>query len=173
MLISLGELAPSVAESAWVAPNATIAGDVRVGERCSIFYGAVLRAEFDSITIGDGSNVQDNAVFHCDRGFPVVIGAGVTIGHAAVVHGATVEDFALVGMNATVMNGARIGSESLVAGGAVVPEGMQIPPRSLVAGVPAKVRRPLTDAEVAGLRQNGPGYERISALHAEALTDGA
>lgn len=171
MQISLGDLVPSIADGAWIAPNATIAGDVSIAERCSVFYGAVLRAEFDSITIGAGSNVQDNAVFHCDRGFPVVIGEGVTIGHAAVVHGATVEDHALIGMNATVMNGAVIGSETLVAGGAVVPEGMRIPPRSLVAGVPAKVRRPLTDAEVAGLRLNGTGYEGISALHAEALAD--
>lgn len=172
MQISLGDLTPSVSDSAWIAPNATLAGDVRVGERCSIFYGAVLRAEFDSISIGAGSNVQDNAVFHCDRGFPVRIGAGVTIGHAAVVHGATVEDHALVGMNATVMNGAHIGAESLVAGGALVPEGMKVPPRSLVAGVPARIRRELTDAEVAGLRSNGPGYEHISSLHAEALAAG-
>ncbi|WP_235734914.1 gamma carbonic anhydrase family protein [Nocardioides alcanivorans] len=169
MQISLGDHTPSVSASAWVAPNATLVGDITVGERCSIFYGAVLRAEFDSITIGDGSNVQDNAVFHVDNDFPIVIGEGVTIGHAAVVHGATIEDHALVGMNATVMNGAHIGAETLIAGGAVVPEGMKVPPRSLVAGVPAKVRRELTDAEVAGLHRNGPGYERISAMHAEAL----
>ncbi|WP_110206628.1 gamma carbonic anhydrase family protein [Nocardioides daejeonensis] len=169
MRISLGDLIPDVHDSAWVAPNATLVGDVRIAERCSVFYGAVLRAEFDSITIGAGSNVQDNAVFHVDRGFPIVLGEGVTIGHAAVVHGATVEDHALVGMNATVMNGARIGSETLVAGGAVVPEGMQVPPRSLVAGVPAKVRRELTESEIEGLRLNGLGYERISAMHAEAL----
>lgn len=169
MQLSLGDRSPSVDSSAWVAPNATLVGDVTIGARCSVFYGAVLRAEYDSITIGEGSNIQDNAVFHVDRGYPIQIGTGVTVGHAAVVHGARVDDYALVGMNATVMNGAHVGAESLIAGGALIPQGMVIPPRSLVAGVPAKVRRELTDAEVAGLRTNGPGYEKISALHREAL----
>lgn len=173
MQLSLGDLSPSADESAWVAPNATLVGDVTIEARCSVFYGAVLRAEFDSITIGEGSNVQDNAVFHVDRGFPIVIGTGVTVGHAAVVHGARVDDYSLIGMNATVMNGAHVGAESLIAGGALIPQGMVIPPRSLVAGVPAKVRRELTDDEVAGLRTNGPGYEMISALHREALNDDA
>lgn len=167
MQIRLGDLAPQVHETAWIAPNATLVGDISIAERCSVFYGAVLRAEFATITIGAGSNVQDNAVFHVDNGFPITIGEGVTVGHAAVVHGARIDDHALIGMNATVLNGAHIGAESLVAGGALVPEGMVVPPQSLVAGVPAKVRRPLTEREVAGLRSNGLGYEKISAIHAE------
>lgn len=173
MLLRLGDKAPRVHEGAWVAPNATLAGDIEVGERCSVFYGVVMRAEFATIRIGAGSNVQDNAVFHVDPGLDIEIGEGVTIGHAAVVHGARIDDHALVGMNATVMNGAHIGAESLVAGGALVTEGTVVPPRSLVAGVPAKVRRELTDAEVAGLHRNAVGYERISAIHADAVAETA
>ncbi len=169
MQIRLGETEPDVHETAWIAPNATLVGDVSIAERCSVFYGAVLRAEFDTITIGAGSNVQDNAVFHVDRGFPIEIGVGVTIGHAAVVHGARIDDHALIGMNATVMNGAHVGAETLVAGGALIPQGMVVPPRSLVAGVPAKVRRALTDEEVAGLHSNGPGYEKIAGFHTEGV----
>jgi len=165
MLIALGEKIPQVADTAWVAPNATLAGSVTIGEGASVWYGAVLRADNEPITIGAGSNVQDNCAFHVDKGLPVVLGDGVSVGHGAVVHGATVEDNVLVGMGAIIMNGAVIGAESLIAAGALVSEGAVIPPRSLVAGVPGKVRRELTDDEVANIRTNAKIYEEHRDLH--------
>ncbi|WP_286690053.1 MULTISPECIES: gamma carbonic anhydrase family protein [unclassified Aeromicrobium] len=166
MLIDLGDdRRPRVAETAFVAPNATLVGSVLLEEGASVWYGAVLRADNEPITVGPRSNVQDGCAFHVDRGHPVVLGEGVSVGHNAVVHGATVEDHCLVGMGAVVMNGAVIGSESLVAAGALVTAGMQVPPRSLVAGVPAKVRRELSDAEVEGLHRNARIYEEHRELH--------
>jgi len=165
MLIALGERIPHVADTAWVAPNATLAGSVTIGEGASVWYGAVLRADNEPITIGAGSNVQDNCAFHVDRGMPVTLGEGVSVGHGAVIHGATVEDHVLVGMGAIIMNGAVIGTESLIAAGALVSEGAVIPPRSLVAGVPGKVRRELTDDEVASIHTNAKIYEEHRDLH--------
>jgi len=165
MQIALGDKVPQVAQSAWIAPTAVLAGSVVIGEGASVWYGAVLRADNEPITIGPRSNVQDNAVFHVDQGKPVVLGEGVSVGHSAVVHGATIGDYVLVGMSATVMNGAEIGAETLIAAGALVTEGMVVPPRSLVAGVPAKVRRDLTDAEVAQLHRNAEIYEAHRELH--------
>jgi len=168
MLISLGDKVPQVAEGGWVAPNATLVGAVTIGEGASIWYGVVLRADNEPITIGARSNVQDNCAFHVDRDMPVVIGEGVSVGHGAIIHGATVEDYVLIGMGAIVMNGAVIGTESLVAAGSLVAEGMAVPPRSLVAGVPGKVRRELTDDEVAHVRANAGIYEEHRDLHSRA-----
>ncbi|MET0447072.1 MAG: gamma carbonic anhydrase family protein [Aeromicrobium sp.] len=165
MLIALNDKVPQVADGAWVAPTATLAGSVVIGEGASVWYGVVLRADNEPITIGARSNVQDNSVFHVDQGKPVVVGESVSIGHGAVVHGATIEDHVLVGMHATIMNGSVIGTESLIAAGALVTEGMVVPPRSLVAGVPAKVRRELTDAEVAKLHTNADTYEAHRELY--------
>lgn len=157
---------PRVEATAWVAPNATLVGRVTLGAEASVFYGAVLRGDTDTITLGARSNLQDNVVVHCDAGKPTSIGAGVSVGHGAVVHGCTIEDDCLIGMHATVLNGAVIGAGSLVAGGAVVLEGTVVPPRSLVAGVPAKVRRELTDDELAGIRANAAHYVELSRAHA-------
>lgn len=157
---------PKVDDSAWIAPNATLIGNVTVGPEASVFYGAVLRGDTDAITLGARSNLQDNVVVHCDSGIPTSIGSGVSVGHGAVVHGCTIENDCLVGMHATIMNGAVIGANSLVAGGAVVLEGAEFPPRSLIAGVPAKLRRELTDAEVAAVRANADHYVELSRAHA-------
>jgi carbonic anhydrase/acetyltransferase-like protein (isoleucine patch superfamily) len=165
MLIALGDKTPHVAESAWVAPNATLAGAVEIGDGASIWYGAVLRADNEPITIGARSNVQDNCAFHVDTGKPLTLGEDVSVGHGAIIHGATVEDGVLVGMGAIIMNGAVIGAGSLIAAGALVSEGVVIPPRSLVAGVPGKVRRELSDDEVAGLLVNAGTYEEHRELH--------
>ncbi len=165
MHIALGDQVPQVADSAWVAPNATLTGSVVIGEGASVWYGAVLRADNEPITIGARSNVQDNCVFHVDKGKPVLLGEGVSVGHGAVIHGATVGDHVLVGMGAIIMNGADIGAESLVAAGALVLEGTVVPPRSLIAGSPAKVRRELTDDEVARLHVNSEIYEEHRELH--------
>jgi len=149
---------PEVHESAWVAQNASLIGMVRVHADASIWFGAVLRGDIDEIELGPGSNLQDNVVVHTEQGSPAIIRAGVSVGHGAVVHGCTIEDGCLIGMNATVLTRAVVGRDSLVAAGAVVLEGTVIPPRSLVAGVPAKVRRTLTDEEVEALHDNSSRY---------------
>ena len=169
LIVPFAGTSPAVAQSAWVAPNATLVGRVTLGERASVFYGAVLRADVDSITIGDDTNLQDNVTMHCDAGTPASVGARVSVGHGAILHGCTVEDDCLIGMGATVLNGAVIGAGSLVAAGAVVLEGTQVPPGSLVAGVPAKVRRELSDEEKMGIRANAEHYLEISAGHAAAV----
>ncbi len=138
--------------------EATLIGDVTIGAGSCALFGAVIRADNNSITIGESTNLQDNVVVHVDEDAPVVIGSGVSIGHGAVVHGCTIGDDCLIGMNATVLNHAEIGAGSLVAAGAVVLEGTIVPPGSLVAGVPAKVRRELTDDERAGMRRNAEHY---------------
>ncbi|MBH0115956.1 gamma carbonic anhydrase family protein [Salinibacterium sp. NG253] len=168
LIVTLAGQTPSVADSAFVAPNATLIGNVTLAERVGIFYGAVLRGDTDAITIGEGSNLQDNVTVHCDEGIPTTVGSGVSVGHGAVLHGCTVEDDCLIGMSATVLNGAVIGTGSLVAAGAVVLEGTVIPPGSLVAGVPAKVRRELSDEEKAGVRENAAHYLELSAAHKAA-----
>jgi carbonic anhydrase/acetyltransferase-like protein (isoleucine patch superfamily) len=167
LILPFAGTTPSIAESAWVAPNATVIGSVVVAESASVFYGAVLRGDTDTITIGAGSNIQDNVSVHCDSGVPTTLGSGVSVGHAAVLHGCTVEDDCLIGMSATVLNGAVIGAGSLVAAGAVVLEGTVVPPRSLVAGVPAKVRRAISDEEFAHIRANAAHYLELSAAHRE------
>jgi carbonic anhydrase/acetyltransferase-like protein (isoleucine patch superfamily) len=165
MQISIDGQTPQVDAEAWVAPTATIVGSVTIEAGASIWYGAVLRADNEPITIGARSNVQDNCAFHVDVDRPVSLGEGVSVGHGAVVHGATIGDHVLVGMGAIVMNGAVIGDESMIAAGALVTEGMEVPPRSLVAGVPGKVRRELSDAEIAKLHDNARIYEEHRDLH--------
>ncbi len=169
-LISINGTSPSIAGTAFAAPTASIIGDATLGGSASAFYGVSVRADTAPIRVGDGSNLQDNVVVHADPGFPTTIGSGVSVGHGAVVHGCTIENDCLIGMNATVLNGAVIGSESLVAAGAVVLEGTIVPPRSLVAGVPGKVRRPLSDEEVAGIRENARTYRGLARQHQAALT---
>ena len=150
-----------------MAPNATLAGSVSIGEGASVWYGSVLRADNEPITIGARSNIQDNCAFHVDKGKPVVLGEGVSVGHGAIIHGATIEDNVLIGMGAIIMNGAVVGTESLIAAGALISEGVVIPPRSLVAGVPGKVRRELSDEEVEKIYTNAKIYEEHRDLHRE------
>jgi len=159
---------PEIDETAWVAPNASVIGRVRIAADANVWFGAVLRGDIDEIVLGERSNLQDNAVIHTESGSPTIVGADVSIGHGAVVHGCVIEDGCLIGMNATVLNGAVIGAASLVAAGALVLEGTVVPPRSLVAGVPAKVRRELTDDEVAGLLGNSARYVPRAKKYAAA-----
>ncbi|WP_052460556.1 gamma carbonic anhydrase family protein [Microbacterium gorillae] len=156
---------PEVAESTYIAPGAHVIGAVTLGERTSVWYSAVVRGDVNTITIGDRSNVQDNVSIHVDAEHPAVIGTDVSIGHNAVVHGCEVGDGCLIGMGAVVLSGAVIGAGSLVAGGAVVLGGTVVPSGSLVAGVPAKVRRPITDEERAGLVENAARYLEITQMH--------
>ena len=167
-MVSIRGSSPIVDPDAWAAPNASLIGQVRLAARSSVWYSATLRAEAEPIDIGAGTNIQDGAVIHVDPEFPVRVGAGVSVGHNAVLHGCTVEDGALIGMGAIVLNGAVVGAGSLVAAGALIPQGVVIPPRSLVAGVPGRVRRELSDAELANNRNNAAVYERLVDLHREA-----
>lgn len=150
--------------SAWIAPGAFIRGDVTLGEKVSIWYNAVLRADQESISIGRESNVQDNCVIHGDAGNNVVVGEQVTVGHGAILHGCTVEDRCLIGMNAVVLDHAVIGEGSIVGAGAVVAAGTVVPPRSLVVGTPAKVKRTLTDEDVASNLENIEEYLGLMAI---------
>lgn len=155
---------PKIHETAFVAENAAVIGDVVIGEESSVWYSAVVRGDVNYVRIGDRTNIQDGAVIHVSRtGFdgPTIIGDEVTIGHAAVIHGCTIERGALIGMNATVLDGAVVGEFSLVAAGSVVTPGTVIPPRSMVMGAPAKVKRPLTDEEVAGLAEFWKSYVEL------------
>jgi carbonic anhydrase/acetyltransferase-like protein (isoleucine patch superfamily) len=169
LILTVQGHAPQLHSESWVAPSASVIGKVSLAAKASIWYSAALRGDFESITIGPGSNVQDNATIHADPGFPVEIGAKVTIGHNAVLHGCTVEDGCLIGMGAIIGNGAVIGAESLVAPGAVVPQGLAVPPRSLVAGVPARIRRELSDDEIKVASVNAPAYEYLLELHRTAV----
>jgi carbonic anhydrase/acetyltransferase-like protein (isoleucine patch superfamily) len=156
---------PSIDDAAFVAAGAVIVGNVRLEPGSSVWYNAVLRAEAEPIVLGANANLQDTVVCHVDAGYPLTVGAGVSVGHGAVLHGCTIEPDCLIGMSATVLNGAVIGAGSLVAAGAVVLEGTVVPPGSLVAGVPAKVRRELTEAERDGIRRNAEAYLRHVDRH--------
>lgn len=149
--------------TAWVAPGAVVRGDVTIGEQANIWYNAVLRADQESITIGKASNIQDNCVLHGDEGNHVTVGEYVTVGHGAILHGCTVEDRCLIGMNAVVLDHAVIGEGSIVGAGAVVGAGTIVPPKSLVVGIPAKVKKTLTDEDVAGTVENSMGYLNLMA----------
>ncbi|MCP9840405.1 gamma carbonic anhydrase family protein [Synechococcus sp. J7-Johnson] len=155
---------PSVHPEAWVAPSAVVIGDVAISAGASIWPLAVARGDLCSIQIGANSNVQDGAVLHGDPGQPVLIGAGVTIGHRAVVHGATLEDGCLIGIGAIVLNGVRVGEGSLVAAGAVVTR--DVPARTLVAGIPAKAKRTLSEQEAAEQLKHALRYSQLAAAHA-------
>ncbi|AEG44744.1 gamma carbonic anhydrase family protein [Isoptericola variabilis] len=160
---------PEIDPTAWVAPTATLVGRVRVGPHASVFYGAVLRGDMDEITLGEGSNVQDNCVVHTDEGVPTRIGAGVGVGHGAIVHGATVEDGCLVGMGATLLNGSIVRTGAFVAAGALVREGQEIPAGHLAAGVPATVRGELDAAMAARVAENAVAYRRLAARHRDSV----
>ena len=159
--------APKIDDDAFVAPTAVVVGAVTLGPRASIWYGAVARADHETIEIGEGSNVQDGCTLHSDPGFPLVVGRGVTVGHRVVLHGARVDDDVLIGMGSVVMNGAHIGSGSIVAAGAVVTQGKQFPPGSVIAGVPARVVREATEDDLLHIRGNAASYtDRLPAARA-------
>jgi carbonic anhydrase/acetyltransferase-like protein (isoleucine patch superfamily) len=154
----LGELSPDIAASAWVADSARVIGNVSLGDDASVWFGVVIRGDTERIAIGRGSNIQDNSVVHADAGFPVSVGEGVTVGHQAMLHGCTVGDRSLIGIQAVVMNKAVIGKDCLVGAGAIITEGKVFPDRTLILGAPAKVVRELSDKDVAFLLANAGYY---------------
>ena len=162
---------PSLGEGAWAAPSADLIGDVRLGPRASIWFGAVIRADNTPIIIGEESNIQDGSIGHSDPGAPLTIGARVTVGHQAILHGCSVGDGALIGMGARVLNGAVIGAQCLVGAGALVTEGKTFEPRMLIVGSPARAIRALTDGEVAALAASAVHYADKAARYAATLTE--
>jgi carbonic anhydrase/acetyltransferase-like protein (isoleucine patch superfamily) len=155
---------PDISAAAFVAPGATVIGQVHISRGVSIWYSTVVRADVERIELGDYSNVQDGAVLHGDPGQPTVLEAFVTVGHKAVIHGAYVETGSLIGIGAIVLNGVRIGTGSIVGAGALVTK--DVPPRSLVVGVPAKIKRTLSDEEAADLINHAKKYHQLALVHA-------
>ncbi len=157
---------PDLSGALFVARTATVIGDVALGKNSSVFYGAVLRGDINRIVIGEGSNVQDNAVVHLSDDAGVTVGAHVTVGHAAIIHACTIEDGCLIGMGATILDHAHIGAESLVGANSLVPQRFTCPPGSLVLGSPAKVVRALSDEERQAGRRLAAKYVEVAKAHA-------
>lgn len=157
---------PLFDDTNFIAPSAEVIGDVALGARASVWFNATIRGDVNWIRIGDESNVQDNAVVHVtNRTAPTSIGAGVTVGHSAVVHGCTIQDHVLIGIGTVILDHAIVGSDSIVGARALITGRMEIPPRSLVLGAPAKVVRPLSDEEVASIRTYAANYVRYRAIY--------
>lgn len=161
----LGEHRPDIHESVYVAQSAEVIGQVTLKADASVWYQAVLRGDTDQLEVGEGSNIQDGAVLHADPGFPLKVGQRVTVGHQAMLHGCTIGDGSLIGIQAVILNGAVIGENCLVAAGAVVKEGAEFPPNSLIVGAPAKVVRELDHKAIEGMRCNAVGYVEKARQH--------
>ena len=170
MIYALAQVVPRISDSAWVAPDANVIGDCVLHEDASVWFGATLRGDNETITVGPRSNVQEGCIFHTDIGFPLTIGADCTVGHGAILHGCTLGNRVLVGMGATVLNGAQVGDDCLIGAGALVTEGKVIPPGSLVVGAPGRVARMLDDGQRAALRDSASGYVSKARLFREVLT---
>ena len=168
-IYQLGDLVPEIDPTAFIAPEATIIGKVIVGTYSTVWAGVVIRGDNEPITIGNSTNIQEGAVLHVDKGFPLTLGNDVTIGHQVMLHGCTIEDGALIGIQAVVLNNAVIGKESVVGAGAVVTEGKVFPPRSLILGSPAKVVRALTDEDIARMSKAAQGYAKRATVFKETL----
>jgi len=168
-LYQLDGVAPQVADSAWVADSAQVMGNVQLGEGSSVWFGAVLRGDTETITIGPGSNVQDGSVLHADHGFPLVVGERVTVGHQVMLHGCVIGDETLIGIGATVLNGAKIGKHCLVGARSLVTEGKEFPDGSMILGSPARVVRQLTPEQIEGLRRSAAHYVENAQRYRQGL----
>jgi carbonic anhydrase/acetyltransferase-like protein (isoleucine patch superfamily) len=168
-LYFLDDLTPEIAADAWVAPSADLIGDVRLSARASVWFGAIIRADNTPIVIGEETNIQDGAIGHSDPGVPLTIGARVTVGHQAILHGCTIADDCLVGMGARILNGAVLESECLVGAGALITEGKRFERGSLIVGAPARFVRQLTDDERRALRVSAAHYAEKAARYALGL----
>jgi carbonic anhydrase/acetyltransferase-like protein (isoleucine patch superfamily) len=168
-LYTLGDASPILGPGAWAAPSADLIGDVRLGARASVWFGAVLRGDNTPLILGDETNFQDGAIGHSDAGFPLTIGTRVTIGHQAILHGCTVADDCLIGMGARILNGAVIGAECIVGAGALITEGKTFEPGSLIVGSPARVVRQVRDDEKQALRVSAAHYADKAARYAAGL----
>lgn len=172
LIIPYRGVTPIIHTTAWIAPSATLIGNVIVGAGASIWFGAVLRGDMDRIELGDGSNLQDNVVVHTHTGFPALIGENVGVGHQAIIHGARIGSGALIGMGAKLLNGSVVGDGALIAAGALVLEGQEVPPGHLAAGLPAKLRGPLSEESAERVRRNAFNYQALAREYAEAEVPG-
>lgn len=168
-IYQLGEHTPHIDESAYVAESASVIGKVVLGAQVSIWFGATLRGDNETLTIGAQSNLQEGCVVHSDNGYPLTVGTGVTVGHQAMLHGCTVGDGSLIGIQAVILNGAKIGKNSLVGAGALVTEGKEFPDNSLIIGSPAKAVRTLTEEQIAGLKASAANYAERAAYFKQHL----
>jgi len=168
-LYELDGIAPQLATGAWVADSAEVIGNVKLGENASIWFGAVLRGDNETMTIGRNSNVQDMSMLHSDPGSPLTVGENVTIGHQVMLHGCTIGDNSLIGIQAVVLNNAKIGRNSIVGAGSVVTEGKEFPDNSLIFGSPAKVMRTISDEDAARLRHGSEHYVENAVRYAKGL----
>jgi carbonic anhydrase/acetyltransferase-like protein (isoleucine patch superfamily) len=167
----LGDKHPQIDPSAWIAPNATLIGDVRLAANVSIWWNAVLRGDNDPITIGENTNIQDGSILHTDEGIPMTLGRDITVGHMVMLHGCTVGDGTLVGIKSVILNSAVIGKNCLIGANTLIPEGKVIPDRSLVMGSPGKVVRELTDEQLARFARNAPHYVKNAQRYRDFLEE--
>lgn len=165
-IYALGDRIPRFGKGGWIAENATVIGQVEAGRNVSIWYNVVIRGDNDPITIGDDTNIQDGSILHNDEGVPLKIGSRVTVGHMAMLHGCTVGDDTLIGINAVVLNHAVIGKDCIIGANALIPEGKVIPDRSLVVGSPGRIIRELTDQDIESIRTNATNYVANARLYA-------
>ncbi len=171
MIYQLANLTPSLTKSNFIAPNATLIGDVTLGKHASIWFNVVIRADMATIKIGENSNIQDGSILHVDTNFPMSIGSNVTVGHKVMLHGCTIGDNTLVGMNAVVLNGANIGKNCLIGANSLVTENMQVPDGHLVLGSPAKVIKALDDATQAMFTESAMHYVENGQRYINELTE--
>lgn len=168
-IYELDGMIPRVADTAWVADNAQVIGDVQLAPGSSVWFGATLRGDTEPITVGEGSNVQDGSVLHADVGYPLTLGRHVTVGHQVMLHGCTIGDESLIGIGAIVLNGAKIGRNCLVGAGALVTEGKEFPDGSMIIGSPAKALRQLTPEQIEGLRRSAQHYTENAERYRRGL----
>ena len=157
-IYQLDDLQPAINDTAWVADSAAVMGNVTLSEDSSVWFGVVIRGDTETITVGKGTNIQDNSVLHADHGMPLVIGDNVTVGHQVMLHGCTIGDGSLIGIQAVVLNGAKIGKNCLVGAGALVTEGKEFPDGCMILGSPAKAVRQLSEAQIEGLKMSAQHY---------------
>ena len=169
MIYSLEDKKPSFEGTCFIADSATLIGSVVLGDYVNVWFNAVLRADTDLLTVGENSNIQDGSVLHMDKGFPLTIGRNVTIGHKVMLHGCTIGDSSLVGMNAVVLNGAKIGKNCLIGANALVPEGREIPDSSVVLGSPGKIVREVTSSEIESFQSSAKAYVQKGRLFKKSL----
>ena len=169
-IYQLDDLKPAIADSAWVADSAQVMGDVTLAADSSVWFGAIIRGDTDRISVGAGTNIQDGSVLHADHGMPLTIGDNVTVGHQVMLHGCTVGDGSLIGIQAVVLNGAKIGRNCLVGAGALVTEGKEFPDGSMILGSPAKAVRQLSEAQLAGLKMSAQHYIDDARRYKTGLT---
>lgn len=169
-IYQLDDLKPVIANSAWVADSAQVMGNVTLGADSSVWFGAIIRGDMDSITVGAGTNIQDGSVLHADDNMPLTIGENVTVGHQVMLHGCTIGDGSLIGIQAVVLNGAKIGKNCLVGAGALVTEGKEFPDGSMILGSPAKAVRQLSEAQLAGLKMSAQHYIDNARRYKAGLT---